>query len=79
VAIALSAGRDLVTPSSLRIYDVAGRVVMSIEAGSLVKGTTTLKWDGLDDRGAPARTGMYFLSLEAAGRALASRKVMILR
>jgi photosystem II stability/assembly factor-like uncharacterized protein len=52
---------------SLRIVDVAGRVVATVAEGRRGAGDTTLRWDRRDASGAPAVAGVYFVRLEADG------------
>ncbi len=55
---------------SLRIYDVAGRRVRSlINNEQLAFGVTERIWDGLDDAGEKAASGIYFARLEMDQRA----------
>jgi hypothetical protein len=48
----------------LTIYNIAGQVVKTF-AGSVEAGTTVVKWDATDNRGAQVATGVYFYSVEA--------------
>jgi hypothetical protein len=66
-------------PSSLRVYDVAGRMLRTMEIGAVEAGATNLTWDGLDGRGRAVTSGLYFLQLVAGGRPRAHVKTMILR
>jgi VCBS repeat protein/flagellar hook capping protein FlgD len=50
----------------LRVYDVAGRVVRTLVSATLPAGVHEARWDGIDDRGAPAAPGTYFYRLRAA-------------
>jgi hypothetical protein len=65
---------------SLRIFDVSGRLVRTLEEGSL--GTTpallSVSWDGRDERGQAAAIGVYFAVIEA-GALRSSSAVLILR
>ena len=48
------------------IFDVSGRLVRTIAAGTRYPaGTNWLSWDGRDHRGLTARSGLYFLRVEA--------------
>jgi hypothetical protein len=68
-----SAGR-----MSLRIYDVAGRLVRTLVDEERPAGESRAAWDGTDDAGRDARTGIYFVKLSAAGMERTSR-IMKLR
>jgi hypothetical protein len=50
----------------LKIYDIAGRHVRTLHDGILPAGRTRLVWDGRDDAGRVAPSGVYFA--RAAGR-----------
>lgn len=65
-------------PVAVRVYDVRGALVRTIQNGPAPAGISVLRWDGRDDRGATASAGIYFLRIETpAGRA--SHKVALLR
>jgi len=54
---------------TLRVYDVSGRIVRSLVAGSEQDaGRYSVEWDGQDDAGRAAAAGLYFARLDAAGR-----------
>jgi hypothetical protein len=54
---------------TLRVYDVSGRLVRSLIAGSEQDaGRHSVEWDGQDDAGHVAAAGLYFARLEAGGR-----------
>jgi len=46
-------------PASLRIYDLQGRLVRELWSGITTDGPATLAWNGLDDGGAAAASGVY--------------------
>lgn len=48
---------------SLRIYDVAGRAVRELWRGVAGQGEHRVVWDGRDDAGGGARSGLYFVRL----------------
>jgi hypothetical protein len=49
---------------TLTIYNIAGQTVRTF-SGNAEAGTTTLRWDATDSRGAQVATGVYFYSVEA--------------
>jgi flagellar hook assembly protein FlgD len=51
----------------LRVFDVAGRVVATLAEGPLAAGEHPFRWNGRDDRAAPAPAGLYFVRLDAPG------------
>ncbi len=69
-------------PASTRVrvevYDVTGRLVSTLVDGSLPAGVNRIVWDGSDDRGAPAASGIYFCRAQA-GEWHEARKVVLLR
>ncbi|MFH1501598.1 MAG: M6 family metalloprotease domain-containing protein, partial [Candidatus Eisenbacteria bacterium] len=52
---------------TLRVYDVSGRLVRTLENGHRPAGRYTAHWDGTDSTGAPVASGVYFYRLEAPG------------
>ena len=63
---------------SLRIYNMAGREVRSIESGSLEAGFYTRSWDGTDSNGRAVGNGVYFYRMDA-GSFRATNKLVVLR
>lgn len=66
--------------ASLTIYDIAGRRVRELAKGEQFQaGTNARGWDGRDDAGEPAASGIYFAQLQTAGggRSRAVRIVVI--
>lgn len=66
------------TTAQLQILDIAGRVVMTQELGTVGPGPATFTWDGTDQQGSRVPTGLYFVHLitPEAGR---QQKVVIVR
>jgi beta-fructofuranosidase len=65
-------------PVVFRIYDVRGRSVRELIHASIPEGVTSVDWDGRDNNGAAAASGVYFASL-SSGSARASVRVPFLR
>ena len=63
---------------SLRVYDVAGRLVRVLDGGRAAAGPREVAWDGRDDAGTPVASGVYFARLETATR-VESRRMVLLR
>ena len=63
---------------SLRIYDVAGRLVRVLVDESLDAGRYVEEWNGRDDNGRAVASGIYFYSIEA-GSFEWTRKMVLLR
>jgi hypothetical protein len=57
----------------LRLYDVAGRRVRTLELGSREAGTHRIGWDGRDDAGRPLPPGLYFGEVRADARVARTR------
>ncbi len=63
----------------LSIYSVTGRRVRSLAIGeSMDAGVHEFEWDGLNERGTRAATGVYFARL-VAGRETFTRKMVLLK
>jgi hypothetical protein len=65
-------------PVKLRIFDVAGRLVRTLEDGVLEAGSHQRVWDGRTDDGRLAISGMYFSRLEAQ-QGVRTRKMILMR
>jgi len=65
-------------PVRLDVYDVAGRLVARLVAGSLPAGEHGIAWNGRDDQGAFVPSGVYFCKLESGGAAV-TRKLLLNR
>jgi len=81
---ASSVRASLAAPGHVRleVYDAAGRMVRRLFDGPRDAGAFTMGWDGLDEKGGVARTGVYFYRLEAidlAGSATRSTRVALIR
>jgi len=66
--------------ADLDIYDIAGRRIRALASGRrFLAGVTLLTWDGRDDAGEPAASGIYFarLQTERGDRSRAARIVLI--
>ena len=62
----------------LRVYDMAGRLVRSIEEGFRLQGAHTTTWDGSGDNGQRLPSGVYFVQVEGCD-SFDSKKVVVLR
>lgn len=71
---------SLATPAhgTLEIYDVAGRRLATVAAGSFAAGENRAVWEGRDESGQALPSGVYFARL-AAGDARANWKLVLLR
>jgi hypothetical protein len=59
------------------VYSIGGQRVRSLSHGSLPAGRSTVDWDGLDQRGAPARPGVYLVRMTAGSESSVSRIVKL--
>jgi flagellar hook assembly protein FlgD len=64
--------------ASLRVYDVSGRLIRSLVDGRLPAGMHEVMWNGRDENGAMAASGVYFYRL-SAGEIVQTRKMVLLR
>ena len=64
--------------ASLIVYDVRGERVRALANGMLAAGPHRLRWDGTDDNGRAAASGVYLCALESAGQR-ATRRLLLLR
>jgi FlgD Ig-like domain/Cohesin domain len=66
------------TAVRLEIFSMDGRLVRSLLQGKYAPGTHRVLWDGRDEFGAVAPTGVYFYRVHA-GKFTASRKLVIVK
>ena len=52
---------------AIRIFDVGGRVIRTLKAGSVSPGRYAVQWDGRDEFQARASSGIYFVEMRAPG------------
>jgi hypothetical protein len=69
---------ELPEPLSVRlaIFDLHGRLVRELIAGTCEAGARTVRWDGRAASGAMAPSGVYLASLDAGGQRLVRRVVL---
>jgi hypothetical protein len=67
-----SAGR-----ATLRVFDMAGRVVRTLADGDMPAASHSLVWDGRDDSGNTVGAGIYFCSLQASGQSAVQKMIRI--
>ena len=64
---------------TLQIYNVVGQVVRTLMAAEPQSvGRYQVRWDGIDDRGTPVSSGIYFYQI-SAGKFQDVRKLMLLK
>ena len=64
--------------ATLRVFDASGRLVRTLLNSYLAAGRHVVDWDGRDDGGQSAASGVYFLRLQAGGQFL-SRTVNLVK
>lgn len=64
-------------PVKVSIYDTAGRLVRTLVDGVRAAGSQEVRWDGKSDSGSDVASGVYIYRLEAAGRVLGGRMVLL--
>ncbi len=64
-------------PASLKVFDAAGRLVKVLLHDNLEAGAHSVVWAGDDDAGRPVASGVYFYRLEANGRTLGKRMLLV--
>ncbi|MFQ5512367.1 MAG: M1 family aminopeptidase [Candidatus Krumholzibacteriia bacterium] len=62
---------------TLRVYDVAGRLVETLLSGEVTAGAHTVTWDGSNRNGQAVASGVYFYRLSAPGRKLTRKMVLL--
>lgn len=63
---------------SLRIYDLAGRLVQTLIDEPQTQGEHSIVWNGHNRNGQQMATGVYFMRLETAGY-VSTRKIVLLK
>lgn len=63
--------------ATLRIFDVAGRLIRSLDSQPLLAGVHEIGWDGTDGRGRRAATGVYIARLNAPDRSQSMRIILV--
>jgi flagellar hook assembly protein FlgD len=59
--------RSIAGTVTLAIYDLTGRVIATLEEGAKSAGKHTARWNGRDQRGSAAASGVYFYRLNVKG------------
>ena len=64
--------------ATLTVYDITGRKMRELLSGSLSTGSHSVQWDGKDEHGAPAASGVYLARL-SVGKFAATGKMLLVR
>ncbi len=62
--------------ASLKLYDVAGRLVRTLEDSDLPAGSHSRVWDRKTERGTVATSGLYFYRLEVDGKRFGQKVIL---
>jgi hypothetical protein len=62
---------------SLKIYDLAGRLVRTLVNDELKSGPHQITWDGKTNKGMPSASGIYFFRLSVAHKIVTGKLVLI--
>jgi hypothetical protein len=73
-ATEIRASLPLPADASVALFDASGRLVRTLAAP---RGATSVRWDGCDDRGVPARSGHFFARLEGRREARPARILLV--
>ena len=77
-ATTIEFSNELESPATLAVYDILGRRLSTLWNGTLPAGTHQMEWNGVDDHGNRAASGVYLARLDLAGRSTV-RKMVLLR
>jgi hypothetical protein len=64
---------------TVRVYDVAGRMVRMLAGATSAAGVVDLVWDGLSATGTPTAPGVYYYDLQEDGRTLTKQVLRLNR
>lgn len=64
---------------TLHIYNVVGQVVRTLVAERQSAGRYRVQWSGMDDRGVPVSSGIYFYEIQAGKNNKQVKKLMLLK
>jgi len=69
----------VITEIKLKIYDILGKEVKTLYAGSLTPGRHFFHWNGRDERGNTLATGVYFYRLSTSTGMVLTHKMILLK
>ncbi len=76
-AVELALGLPRTGGVSVTVYNARGRAVRDLHGGELTAGDHVLSWDGRDDGGRAAASGVYFVRARAGERSAVVRVLMV--
>jgi hypothetical protein len=62
---------------SLRVFDIAGRLVKELANGSYDMGEHSVIWDGTNSSGGKVSSGIYFYSISTPEKAVTKKMVFL--
>jgi len=68
---------DTRTEVSVQIFNLKGQLIRSLYNGSKPAGDHIMKWDGRDDRGDEAGSGIYIVRLKTSGGVRSARAILL--
>jgi hypothetical protein len=63
--------------ASLKVFDMRGRLVKTLISGHVPAGEHTITWNGQDELGRPASSGVYLYRLESSGQTIERRMLLV--
>lgn len=73
IPFALDRGQKI----NLKIYDAGGRLIRRLIDGEYGAGRHSARWNGLQDNGAPAASGIYFYRLTGPDQQFTRRMILL--
>ncbi|MBU2501815.1 T9SS type A sorting domain-containing protein [bacterium] len=64
-------------PAEVAVYDLRGRRVRTLQAGSMSSGRHEVIWDGKDGHGQPAPSGVYLVRVSVGGDNRTAKAVLV--
>ena len=61
----------------ITVYNIAGQKVQTLFDGVISAGTHTVRWNGRDQDGAMAASGVYLYRLQAEGKSLVGKMTLL--
>ena len=65
------------TTMEIAVYNLCGEKVKTLFSGPLLSGRHIIPWDGTDERGAWAASGIYFIQARGEEVAAAAKIVLV--
>jgi len=62
---------------TFRVFDIAGRQILSNDYRDIAAGSHTMVWNRTDDHGRQVANGIYFYRLEAAGNVASGKLILV--